>query len=161
DENGFYVGENLVGLNVQRKEQGFGEAYGVDRAGEWEFVAYNVDGSPQVAAQDSYICAACHGSQAGESVDYAFRMNLLFEGEAALIAPSVGAPHGEHEISIYLYGFHEPVLEVSAGTTVTWINNDEANHTVVAAVMDDTGHYIAAEEPLFESDILASVNIAT
>jgi plastocyanin len=156
DENGYFIGENLVMLLVQRKERGFGEAYGANRAGEWEFMAYNADGSVQVASQNTSFCATCHGGDAGAATDYTFRMNVFFEGEEALIAP----PVGENEIGIYIHSFHEPVLEVSAGTTVTWINNDEANHTVVAAVMDGAGHYIRAQEPLFESDILASVNIA-
>jgi plastocyanin len=156
DENGHYIGEKLVAMHVQRKEPGFGEAYGADRAGEWEFMAYNADGSVQTASHDSNFCAVCHGGEAGESVDYAFRMNLFYEGEAALTAP----PVGENEISIYLYNFHDSEMEVKAGTTVTWINNDEASHTVVAAVMDDAGRYVRAEEPLFESDVLASINIS-
>ncbi|MBZ0282351.1 MAG: cytochrome P460 family protein [Anaerolineae bacterium] len=155
DDDGHYIGGNLVALHVQRKEPGFGEAYGADRAGEWEFMAYNADGSVQVPPQNSNFCAVCHGGEAGESVDYVFRMNLFYEGEAALVPP----PVGENEISIYLYSFHESVLEVKAGTTVTWINNDEAAHTVVAAVVNADGKIVAADEPLFASDVLASVNI--
>lgn len=156
DDNGHYIVENLVAMHVQRKEPGFGEAYAADRAGEWEFMAYNADGSVQVAAPNTNFCAVCHGGEAGESVDQVFRMNLFYEGEAALTAPVVD----ENEISIYLYSFHEPVLEIAAGTTVTWVNNDEATHTVVAAVMDENGRYVRAAEPLFESDVLASTNIA-
>jgi plastocyanin len=156
DENGFFIGESLISLHVQRKERGYGEAYGADQAGEWEFVVYNVDGSYQVAPEDSHFCAVCHGDEGGESTDFTFRMNLFFEGEAALIAP----PAVENEIIIYQHRFIEPVLEVSAGTTVTWINHDEANHTVVAAVMNDGGYYLRAELPTFESNILTSVNVA-
>jgi plastocyanin len=156
DENGFYVGGNIVALHVQRKEPGFGAEYATDQTGEWEYMAYNADGSVQVASQNTNFCAVCHGGEAGESLDFVFRMDLFYEGEEALIAP----PAGENEISIHLYAFHEPVLEITTGTTVTWVNNDEANHTVVAAVMDEAGRYMRAEEPLFESDILASVNIA-
>jgi plastocyanin len=155
DEAGHYIGEKLVALHVQRKEPGFGEAYGADRAGEWEYMAYNADGSVQVAAHNSNFCAVCHGTEAGDLVDFVFRMNLFHEGEAALHAP----PRDENEISIYLYSFHDPVLEIPVGTTVTWINDDEATHTVIAAVMNDAGRIIAADEPLFKSDILASVNI--
>lgn len=155
DENGRYIGEKLVALHVQRKEPGFGEAYGEDRAGEWEYMAYNADGSVQVAPQDSNFCAVCHGGEAGEAVDYVFRMNLFHEGEAALVAP----PVDENEISIYLYSFHEPVLEIKAGTTVTWINDDESVHTVVAAMMDENGKLIKADAPLFESEVMVSTNI--
>jgi len=155
DENGDYIGEKLVSLHVQRKEPGFGEAYGADRAGEWEFMLYNADGSAQTTSRDTNVCAVCHGSEAGEAVDNVFRMNLFYEDEEALI----DSPAGENEISIDLYSFHDPVLEVKAGTTVTWVNNDEANHTVVQAVIDDTGRLIRADEPLFET-ILMSFNIA-
>jgi plastocyanin len=153
DENGRYIGQNLVALHVMRKEEGFGEAYGADRNGEWEYMAYNADGSVQVQSINTNFCAACHGNDAGETVDYVFRMNLLYEGETALIAPA----RNENEVSIYLYAFHEGRLEVSVGTTVTWINHDEAAHSVVAAVVNGEGRIVAAEEPMFASDILGSV----
>lgn len=156
DENGYYIGETLVSLHVQRKEPGFGEAYGPDRAGEWEFMLYNPDGSVQTASHDTNFCAVCHGSEAGESADHVFRMNLFHDGKAALAAP----PAGENAISIYLYSFHKPVLEVKAGTTVTWVNNDEANHIIVEAALDDAGQIVTADEPLFQSRVLGSVNIA-
>jgi plastocyanin len=155
DENGHYIGERLVALHVQRKEPGFGEAYGEDQAGEWEFIAFNGDGSYQNTAETTNFCAACHLHDGGESVDYVFRMNLFHDGEAALIAPVVD----ENATSIYLYGFHEPVLEVKVGTTVTWVNNDQATHNVVAAVTNAEGKLVAAEEPLFASPALPSVNI--
>ncbi|MBI5929614.1 MAG: cytochrome P460 family protein [Chloroflexi bacterium] len=154
DENGHYIAQKLVALHVQRKEEGFGEAYGENRAGEWEFVAFNEDGSYQNAPATTNFCAACHSHDGGESVDHAFRMHLWYDGDAALVSP----PVGENEISIYLYAFHEDVLEVKVGTTVTWVNNDEASHKVVAAVIDDQGKVVAANEPLFESPALASVN---
>lgn len=156
DENGRYIGQNLVALHVQRKEEGFGEAYGADRNGEWEYMAYNADGSVQVAPQNTNFCAACHGGEAGAGVDYVFRMNMLYEGESALDLPALG----ENEVIISLYNFHTPVLEVSVGTTVTWINNDEANHRVIAAVVNAEGRIVAADDPLFDSDILISTNIA-
>lgn len=157
DENGHYIGERLVALHVQRKEPGFGEAYGEQRAGEWEFVAFNGDGSYQNAPLTTNFCAACHSGDGGDSVDHVFRMDLFHQGDAALISP----PVGENEVSIYLYAFHEPVLEVKVGTTVRWINHDEATHKVVAAVVDEAGKVVAAEDPLFESAALVSANIST
>lgn len=155
DENGHYIAEKLVALHVQRKEEGFGEAYGPNRAGEWEFVAFNGDGTYQNRPETTNFCAVCHGGEGGASVDYVFRMNLLHDGEAALMSP----PVGENEVSIYLYSFHEPVLEVTAGTTVTWVNHDEASHTVVAAEVNEQGKVVVAEERLFQSEVLPSANI--
>lgn len=156
DENGHFIRQKLVALHVMRKEEGFGEAYGEDRTGEWEYIAYNGDGSYQNTSETTNFCAACHGKEGGESIDYVFRMNLFHEGEAALVSPA----GGDNEVSIYLYGFHEPMLEIKAGTTVTWINNDQAAHTVVAAIKGEDGKVVAAEEPLFKSDLLPSVTIA-
>jgi plastocyanin len=156
DENGHYIRENFVAYHVMRKEKGFGEAYGDDRAGEWEFVAYKADGkSYDTRPENSNFCAACHNSDGGESVDSVMRMNLVNGAEADVAPP----PVNENEISIYLYGFHEPELEVKAGTTVTWINNDQAQHLIKAAVVDSQGKVIPAPNGLFDSGILPSVNI--
>lgn len=156
DEDGHYIGASLIGMHAQRKEPGFGEAYGADRAGEWEFMGYHLDGSVWTAPENTNNCAACHLNEAGADNDFVFRMNLFHEGELGLIAP----PAGENEVSIYLYSFHDPVLEVNVGTTVTWINNDEATHTVVAAARNEAGAVVRAEDPLFESEVLLSVSIA-
>lgn len=156
DENGHYIRERLVAMHVQRKEEGFGEAYGEDRAGEWEFVAYNGDGSYLARPETTNNCAACHLRQAGESVDFVFRTTLFAQDESVLVSP----PVGENEVSIFLFDFHEPVLEISAGTTVTWINNDEATHQITAADVNAEGRTVPAEDPLFASDVLASVSIA-
>ncbi len=155
DENGHYIRENIVELHVQRKEEGFGEAYGEDRAGEWEFVGYNADGSHRSPPETSNNCAVCHLTQAGESTDFVFRMNLFHDGEAAFTPPQAG----ENEISIFHYGFHEPLLEIKAGTTVTWVNHDEAVYQIVEAIIDEEGKLVPAEEPLFKSPALPSANI--
>jgi plastocyanin len=156
DKNGHYIRENFVAYHVMRKEKGFGEAYGENRAGEWEFVAYKADGkSYDTRPENSNFCAACHKSDGGDSVDYVMRMNLVDGAEADLVPP----PVGKSAISIYLYGFHEPELTVKAGTTVTWINNDQAQHVIKAARQDNDGKLIPDPNGLFASDILPSVNI--
>lgn len=43
------------------------------------------------------------------------------------LAPDV---RGANEVWITANGFEPPTLTVAAGTTVTWINKDNANHTV-------------------------------
>jgi plastocyanin len=155
DDKGHYIRQKLVTYHVMRKEKGFGEAYGEQRSGEWEFVAYKADGSYDSRPENTNFCAACHSGQGGESIDYAFRMNMLDDPDTALTGPAAG----ENEISIYLYNFQQPALEIKAGTTVTWINNDQAEHQIMAAVKDDQGHIVADPNELFASDVLPSVTI--
>lgn len=35
----------VVRLDVMRRERGYGESYGSDRTGEWEYASYRPDGS--------------------------------------------------------------------------------------------------------------------
>lgn len=50
---------------------------------------------------------------------------------AALAAPAVAAP-GPVTVKIANFTFAAPVVTVPAGTTVTWVNEDDIPHTVVA-----------------------------
>ena len=69
-------GELLKGpidhIDVMRRGSGFGTAYGVERAGEWEFASYRPDGSVRVASDNAAHCAACHRN-AGADKDFVFR----------------------------------------------------------------------------------------
>lgn len=143
DADGHYIREAVTGIFVQRKEPGFGEAYLEDRSGEWEYVAYRPNGDTLIPPGNTNNCARCHLTQAGENVDFTFRMDYYHEGEAALAVPT-SAPD---QVSIFIYAFMPNTLTVRAGTTITWINDDEAEHTVVA---DDTS---------FESEVLKTINI--
>ena len=40
---------------------------------------------------------------------------------------------GADTVNISIYSFYPAKRTVKAGTTVTWVNNDEAEHTVVSA----------------------------
>ena len=156
DEAGHYIRTNFVAYHVMRKEQGYGEAYGTDRAGEWEFVGYRADGKTyETRPENSNACAACHVGASDEAVDYVFRTDLMNGGEANIESPHVG----ENEISIYLYGFHMSPITVKAGSIVTWHNNDEAKHTIMAAMLDPQGNVIADPNALFASGFLPSVVI--
>jgi plastocyanin len=141
DENGHYIRETLTNVFVQRKESGFGEAYMENRSGEWEYTAYRPDGSPSIPPARTANCAICHLNQAGEEADFAFRMELFHEGETAMMAPETA----ENEVAIFIYEFMPMTVTVKAGTTVTWVNLDEAEHTV------------EAEDGSFESERLPSV----
>lgn len=72
DADGFYQRGPVTGLHVMRREKGFGEAYGGNRTGEWEYVEYKSDGSYITAPKNSAACAACH-IKAGPERDWIFR----------------------------------------------------------------------------------------
>jgi ketosteroid isomerase-like protein len=59
-------------VDVMRREPGFGEAYGKNRAGEWEFVSYRVDGGYFIPPGGSASCAECHSNKAGAAKDFVF-----------------------------------------------------------------------------------------
>jgi plastocyanin len=155
DENGHYIRERLAVLHMMRKGEGFGEAYGENRSGEWEFVGYRGDGSYETPPQNSNFCAACHLNEAGHSVDYVFRMNMFNGGEGEVYPPSPS----ENEIKIYLYRFHEPEMRIKAGTTITWVNDDQAIHTIQAGELNDQGRIVPSSDPLFASGVIPSASI--
>jgi len=60
---------------------------------------------------------------------------LLTAGITAAIAPSASAAspaQAETLVHIANFTFQRPVLPVSRGTTVIWVNDDDVPHTVVA-----------------------------
>lgn len=62
----------VIRVDVMRRGAGWGEAYGRNRAGEWEFVSYKEDGSFFTPPAATASCAACHRNQAGEAKDFVF-----------------------------------------------------------------------------------------
>jgi hypothetical protein len=68
----------VTGLHVMRREQGFGESYGKNRAGEWEYVEYKPDGSYITPPQKSAACAECH-VKAGIQKDFVYQGRLASE----------------------------------------------------------------------------------
>lgn len=71
DGNGHFRKDKVTGLHVMRKEHGFGEAYGENRTGEWEYVEYRPDDTYITPASASAKCAACH-LKAGEAKDFVY-----------------------------------------------------------------------------------------
>jgi hypothetical protein len=131
DANGRYDRDVLQGIFVQRKEPGFGEAYGVQRSGEWEYVAFRPDRSYSSPPQNTNACAACH-QDAGKTRDWSFRTDLFFLGKSGAVPI---APPGLVEAGRALvaqYQFLPGTATVRKGTTLTWTNEDEAVHTIVA-----------------------------
>lgn len=60
-------------VDVMKRGKGFGEAYGVNRSGEWEYAGYRLDGSYTTPPEKSDKCAGCHRT-AGAENDFVFRM---------------------------------------------------------------------------------------
>jgi hypothetical protein len=79
DAEGHYRRDDVVGLHVMRREKGFGEAYGKNRTGEWEYVEYRADGSYITPPQKSTACAECH-VKAGRERDFVYRGRLPADG---------------------------------------------------------------------------------
>lgn len=59
-----------------KRGKGFGAMYGDNRAGEWEFAGYKLDGWVVTSPKDSVACAACHRKVGAEN-DFVHRMRAL------------------------------------------------------------------------------------
>lgn len=73
DANGNVQKGSVEHVDVMKRGKNFGEAYGANRSGEWEFAGYRLDGTYSTSPQDSVQCAACHRG-AGTENDFVFRM---------------------------------------------------------------------------------------
>ncbi|MBI3973818.1 MAG: cytochrome P460 family protein [Chloroflexi bacterium] len=94
DASGRYIRGDLAGIFVMRKERGFGEKYGHDRTGEWEFVAYRPDGSGfSTPPERSQACAQCHLAVSDAQRDWVVRANLFFASRASgpVLPAGIGA----------------------------------------------------------------------
>ena len=72
DSAGKPVKGEVAHVDVMRRGEGFGAAYGESRAGNWEFASYSRDGMALIAPASAGHCAACH-QNAGAVKDYVFR----------------------------------------------------------------------------------------
>ncbi|MCC6175672.1 MAG: cytochrome P460 family protein [Chloroflexi bacterium] len=131
DANERYERDALQGVFVQRKEPGFGEAYGVQRSGEWEYVAFRPDGSYSSPPQNTNACASCH-QDAGKTRDWSFRTNLFFLGRSGAVPTAPPGLVDAGRALVAQYVFLPGTAPVKRGTTLTWANEDEAVHTIVA-----------------------------
>jgi hypothetical protein len=73
DANGALQSGVVEHIDVMKRGKGFGEAYGENRSGEWEYAGYRLDGSYTTTPEKSVQCAACH-RKAGPENDFVFRM---------------------------------------------------------------------------------------
>jgi plastocyanin len=144
DENGRFVPGPVAAIPTMRKESGFGEAYQIQRSGEWEFAVYRPDGTPQVKPQDSNFCAECH-QDAGSTKDWVFRGELFFNHASGALPQSVPSLAEAGRVMLRSYLFVPDTLTVKTGTTVTWANDD-----------DGLGHTITADDGSFDSGRMGS-----
>lgn len=79
DANGSLQAGVVEHVDVMRRGKGFGEAYGANRSGEWEYAGYKLDGSYTTPPEKSEPCAACHRT-AGPENDFVFRMKAAPAG---------------------------------------------------------------------------------
>ncbi len=109
---------------VMRKGRGFGEAYGPNRTGEWEYVSYTPARAIATPPSGSFTCATCH-LQAGPAKDFVFRASLRFKQGGDDV--STGAvPTGIIKNYAYIPGN----LTVKAGAKLTFYNDDVVAHTI-------------------------------
>jgi hypothetical protein len=61
-------------VDVMRRGEDFGEAYGANRSGQWEFAGYFLDGTYSTTPAKSASCAQCH-QKAGPAKDFVFPLD--------------------------------------------------------------------------------------
>jgi Cytochrome P460 len=71
DANGQPQKGRVEHVDVMRRGDGFGEAYGANRSGQWEFAGYHLDGTYSTPPAKSASCAQCH-QKAGAAKDFVF-----------------------------------------------------------------------------------------
>ncbi len=128
DDDGRLIRGELAFALLMRKEPGFGEDYGADRSGEWEYVGFLPDGSYHTRPEESASCAACHTMGAMGERDFVFRTNVHHLPDRYARTD----PVEEGEIGISRMAYHPADHTVSVGETVQWENStiDETAHTV-------------------------------
>ncbi|MBI4340620.1 MAG: cytochrome P460 family protein [Chloroflexi bacterium] len=132
DANGHLIRQSLSAIFVMRKEQGFGEAYGPLRNGEWEYVAYRPDKTYQTKPENTASCASCHQAGAGKDNDWVFRTELFFT--PSRYAQTDPFLKGTNEVGMSRMSFQPGTRTVKVGTTVRWTDSiiDGINHTATA-----------------------------
>lgn len=88
DSNGNPQPAEVDHLDVMRRGKGFGEAYGKNRAGEWEFAGYHLDGAYSTPPAKSAACAECHLNKAGIANDFVFPLNQKVARPNPITPPS-------------------------------------------------------------------------
>ena len=80
DANGQPQKGKVQHVDVMRRGESLGEAYGSNRSGQWEFAGYQLDGAYSTAPDKSASCAQCH-QKAGAAKDFVFPLKAHAEAE--------------------------------------------------------------------------------
>jgi hypothetical protein len=72
DADGLWRKGDVVRIDVMRREEGYGAAYGERRSGEWEYASYRQDGSLLQPVAAAVSCAECHRTASADR-DFVFR----------------------------------------------------------------------------------------
>ncbi|HEX2037540.1 MAG TPA: cytochrome P460 family protein [Chloroflexota bacterium] len=100
DDSGRFIRGELTGVFAMRKEPGFGAKYGVDRTGEWEYVAYRPDlGGFTTPPERSLACAQCHLATSDRQRDWVVRGDLFFAAGAGLQGGIAALPRTGHGLT--------------------------------------------------------------
>jgi plastocyanin len=142
DANGHLIRERLNAIFVMRKEQGFGEAYGPLRNGEWEYVAYRPDKTYLTRPENTAGCASCHQAGVGKDSDWVFRTKLFFT--PTRYAQTDPILKGANQVGMSRMSFQPGTRTVKVGTAVKWTNS----------VIDGINHTATASDGTFDSGIL-------
>jgi plastocyanin len=146
DSNGRFVPSGAdPTIFVQRKERGFGRDYGVIRNGNWEYVAYHVDGSYATPPSGSGSCAACHlqGASAtapppagvlisANTVDIGAQWDYVFRPELFATSNFGGGSGAVPRAILQHYLFVPTTIHAQPGQVVTVYNYDQILHHIVA-----------------------------
>ena len=76
-----------------RREKGFGEAYGKNRTGEWEYVEYRADGTYITPPRKSFACASATSRPAATATS-----STAVDCPSGLVHPEMEAEKGTLEV---------------------------------------------------------------
>ena len=144
DENGRFIPNVLTTIFVQKKMPGFGSEYGAIQSGEWEYIAYTPDGNVSTAPAATGACSLCHrtGSnlnpaainfpRIGAQWDYVFRPELFFNRNTNEDTGGVTDAGAVPNAVLQSYVFVPNTIHVTAGQRLTFQNDDQLVHNIVA-----------------------------
>lgn len=126
DASGHFTKDELAGIFVMEKRQGFGVDVPVEiRNGEWEYQTFTADGKVNDKANLT-ACYECH--KAFDKDDYL--TNLAKLAGKFPSAAQVAARSGSNEVAISGFAFGPAKVTVAAGQSVTWTNSDDSPHQI-------------------------------
>jgi plastocyanin len=129
DAGGHFIKDELVGIFVMEKRQGWGADIPADiRNGEWEYQVFTPEGKVNDKANLT-ACYECHKPFANDD----YLTNLAKLAGKFPSAATVMAKTGANDVAISGFMFGPARVAVAAGQAVTWTNADDSPHQVAVA----------------------------